>query len=317
MKAKLYLFLFTIASIFTACVSSQSPKPIEEAVEPVAYPVGYIAQTISACLSDTGELFPLPEDFFEHFLQVHTQYEGVHPTVATEFPEEWGVVLVERLPEGRELYQIQSQNREWVFLIITSGYSTMRILDVLPVAINLANQTQDLLETEIWTTERETDGTFAVTKKYEWVRSVENVTQKEYEANPQDYLRTKTVTEKYFINGFCRFERITTEDIPDYAAVIFYYKDVKPDEWEEIVPILQAFCEDYSILFAVVNKNFNQIDLYDYKLNLITVLDITPYIEFQEGVIFMKKNEKPKTVPFGSFERIKIEIKRYFKIVEV
>jgi hypothetical protein len=149
------------------------------------------------------------------------------------------------------------------------------------------------------------------------VRSVEKVTQKEYDENPQEYLRSKTITDKYIINNFCRFERITTEDVPDYSAIIFYYKGEKPEDENDDISKLQAFCEDYSLLFAEVNNNFTQIELYDYKLNLVTVLDISTYAEFQEGIIFMKKAEKPKTVPFGSYERMKIELKRYFKIVEV
>jgi hypothetical protein len=285
--------------------------------EPIEYPVGYITQYINTNLSDLQELHPLSEEFLENFMKMHMEYEGTHPTVATEFPDEWGVVLVERLPEGRELYQIQSKNREWIFLAITSGYGTQRILDLLPVAVNLVYQTQDILETEIWTTERTPDGAFIVTKKYEWVRSVENITQTEYDENPQNFLRTKTVTDKYFINNFFRFEKIVTEDIPDYSAVIFYYTDEKPENWDEIVPLLQAFCEDYAILSEEVHKNFDQLTLYDYKLNFITELDITPYMELQEGVIFIKKGENPKTVPFGNYERMKIELKRYFKIVEV
>ncbi|MCL2291248.1 MAG: hypothetical protein FWC34_11210 [Bacteroidetes bacterium] len=307
--------MLLILLLFAACTPSQTQFAAIPS-EPVEYPVGQIAQYISTNLSDLQVLYPLPEEFLENFMKMHTQYEGAHPTVATEFPDEWGVVLVERLPEGRELYQIQSKNREWVFLVITSGYGTQRILDLLPVAVNLARQTQDVLETEIWTTERASDGTFTVTKKYEWVHSVENITQEEYDANPQDFLRTKTVTDKYFINDFYRFEKIVTENTPDYSAVIFYYKDEKPEDWDDIVPLLQAFCEDYDILFEEAHKNFDQLRLRDYKFNFITELDITSYMDLSEGVIFMKKGEVPKTVPFGGYERIKIELKRYFKIVE-
>jgi hypothetical protein len=39
-------------------------------------------------------------------------------------------------------------------------------------------------------------------------------------------------------------------------------------------------------------------------------------MDLQEGVIFMKKGETPKTVLYGSYERLKIETKRYFRIVE-
>jgi len=306
-----------ISWLLASCTPAKQPPITEEPVKSVTYPVGYIAQHLKVDLYDTSERYPMQEEFLENFLKIHSQYEGAHPTMNTEFPKEWGVALVERLPEGRELYQIQSLNKEWMFLVITSGYGTQRILDVLPVAINLANQTQEVLETEIWETERETDGTFAVTKKYEWKRSLENVTQKEYETNPKDYFRAQTITDKYFINDFCRFEIIKTEDVPDYSAVIFYYKDEKPEDYEDIVPLLNAFCEDYTLLFMEVNENFNQLELYDYKLNFITVLDITPYMDLPEGVIFMKKGENPKTVHYGSYERLKIELKRYYKIVEV
>ena len=314
----LSLFFETILLIFIfiSCNTSQQKNTIEVFTEPVEYPVGYIAQHITTELSDAKELYPLQEEFLERFLQVHTQYGGTHPTVATDFPDSWGVALVERLPEGRELYQIQSANREWVFLVITSGFGTQRILDVLPVAVNLAHQTEEVLETEVWTTERQPDGTFSVSKKYEWVRSVKNVTQKEYEANPHNFLRSQTITDKYFINNFCRFERIETEDTPDFSVVIFYYKNEKPEEWEDVVPVLQAFCEDYEILFAEVHDNFSHLSLFDYKLNFVKELDINPYTDFSEGVIFMKKGATPKSVPFGSYERLKIEIKRYFRIVE-
>jgi hypothetical protein len=320
MKKKIHNILGVMLGgllLFVSCNSSQPVKPIEEKQESVEYPVGYIAQYITTNLSDSKELYPLPEEFIERFLQVHTQYEGTHPTVAETFPEQWGVVMVERLPEGRELYQIQSIDREWMFLVTTSGFGTHRIIDVLPVAVNLAIQTEEILETEIWKTERESDGAFSVLKKYEWIRSVENVSQKEYETNPQNFLRSKTITDKYFINNSCRFERIEIEDIPDYAAVIFYCKEDKPEDWDEIIPMLRALCEDYEILSMEATHNFNQLSLFDYKLNFITDLDITPYADLTEGVVFLQKGKTPKAVPFGNYDRLKIELKRYFKIVDV
>ena len=316
-KVNRILLLFLLAFLLTCCNAFQQSKPVEESIEPAEYPVGYIAQYITTNLSDSQELYPLSDEFLDNFMQMYTQYEGTHPTVTTNFSREWGVVLVERLTGGRELYQIQSQNREWVFLVIISGFGTQRILDVLPVAVNLVNQTQEVLETEIWTTERASDGTFSVFKKYEWVHSVKNVSQKDFEDNPQNYMRSKFVTDKYFINDFLRFERVTTEDTPDYSAVVFYYKDEKQEEWNGVMDVIQAFCEDYSILFTEVHDKFNQVALYDYKYNYITDLDITPYMNLQDGVVFIKKDVTPKSVPFGNYERIKIELKRYFKIVEI
>jgi len=316
MKVERYFFAFLILFLFFSCNSSKPQKPIEIVSNKVEFPVGYIANYIHADVNDETELFPIQELFLESFLQKHEQYEGTFPTISTDFPDTWGVVLVERLSEGRELYQIQSLSREWIFLVITSGFGTQRILDVLPVAIDLAIQTPEILETEIWTTERETDGIFSVTKKYEWKRSLVNVTQAMYENNPENYYRKKTANDQYFINSSCRFERIITENLPEYSAVVFYYKEEKPEDWDEIIPQLEAMCEDYSILNVVAFIDFNKVELYDYKLNFITDLDITLYMELPQGVIFMKKGEIPKTVPFGSYERIRSEIIRYYKLVE-
>jgi len=316
MKLERYFFVLLIPFLFFSCNSSKTQKPVETVPDKVEYPVGYIADYIHADLNDETELYPIQELFLESFLQKYDQYEGAHPTIITDFPETWGVVLVERLSEGRELYQIQSLSREWIFLVITSGFGTQRILDILPVALDLAIQTPDILETEIWTTERETDGTFSVTKKYEWKRSLENVTQATYEANPENYFRKKTITDQYFINSSCRFERMVSEELTEYSAIVFYYTEEKPEDWDEIIPQLEAMCEDYSILNVIAYIDFDKVELYDYKLNYITDLDITPYMEFSQGVIFMKKGETPKTVPFGSYERIRSEVVRHFKLVE-
>jgi len=314
--APLLTFLLSVFLILSCNYSKKESKSIEFISEPVEYPVGYISKYIHTHFSDSHKLYPLPDEFVDVFISMHTRYEGMQPTVATDFPTEWGVVLVERLPEGRELYQIQSKNREWVYLVTTSGYGTLRILDVLPVAVNLVNQTHEILETEIWTTEREPDGSFIVTKQYERVHSVENVSHQEYETNPLEYLRTKTVSDKYCINSSCKFELIENEDATEYAAVFFYYKEEKQENWSDNMSMLQAFCEDYSILFKEVRDNFDKVSLYDYKYNFVVELDITPFIDIPEGLIFMKKGETPKTVPIGSFERMKIELKRYFKIIE-
>jgi len=275
MKTNLsHLLLFSLLILFLACNHSTLQKYTEESPEAIEFPVGYIAQKMATNLTDTIKLYPLPEEFLENFLKTCLQYEGTHPSVATDFPKEWGVVMVERLPEGRELYQIQSYTREWIYLAITSGFGTIRILDILPVAVNLAIQSKDILESEIWTAERDMDGRFSVTKKYEWVRSLENVSQQEYDANPQNYIRSKTVIDKYIINDSYRFERIIAEDIPNYSAVLFYYKDERPENWEDVAELIQAFCEDYSIIFAVVHENFNTFPLIDYKFNFIAILRI-------------------------------------------
>ena len=131
------------------------------------YPITIISDTLKTDVSDQTELFPLSEDFMESFLEKHDDFQGYKITAKIPFPEEWGLQCVERLPEGKELWLLQSQSREWMYLVITSGFGTQRILDLMPVALNLANEANDVLETEEWSTIRNSDGSFAVSKNYE------------------------------------------------------------------------------------------------------------------------------------------------------
>jgi len=57
--------LLLLVFLFFACNPPQPPKSIEVVQEPVEYPVGYIAQKITTNLSDSNDLFPLPEEFLE------------------------------------------------------------------------------------------------------------------------------------------------------------------------------------------------------------------------------------------------------------
>lgn len=283
----------------------------------IEYPIATISDFIETSPTDTNKLYPVNEEFLKQFLLFASQYEGQKLTVKTHFPQEWGVVVIERLPEGRELYLLQSENREWKYIAITSGMGTQRILDLIPVAVNIAVQNQDILETEIWKTTRNEMGEFSVEKTYTWVRSVAEESLAEYRNNPELFNRTTKVIDVYSINEMCRFDFLLSDLIPEYSAVIFYYQDgKKPEEWDEIVPILQSYCEDYEIIFDEIHQDFDKVMIRDYKLNNITTMDLTPFIsETMAGLVLLKKDMEPKVVVFVSLERMRIEIKRYFKII--
>lgn len=311
------IFLLLCAS---SCRRNQqtTTEVIEQEVEIIEYPVSIIPNEITTNLSDKHVLYPVSEDFLREFLILANRYDGAQIMTQTSFPSEWGVVMIERLMEGKELWLLQSESREWIYLVVTSGLGTQRILDILPVAVNLAVQDKDILETEIWTTKRDIDGSFIVEKTYEWIKSVpDDATQEEYAMAPEMYKKENYVIDKYSLNDMGRFKFIEQEQIPDYQAIIFYYdKENKPENWDEYIPILQSFCEEKGIYFDEIYSGFENVTIRDYKLNDIITIDITPYLGASEaGMVMLKKDENPRNVSFGSEERMKIEIRRYFKLL--
>ena len=308
------LFMLICPFILFSCHHKQQ-EPTEE--KNYNYPVAIIADTIRADLADKTELYPLKEDFLASFLEKANDYQGYKITAKVEFPQEWGLRCVERLPEGKELWLMQSKSREWMYLVITSGFGTQRILDLIPAAVNIANENNDVLETEEWNTLRMPDGSFVVNKNYEWVRSVSKATRQQVMDNPEKYHRENHVVEEYIINDMGRFEVVeNTDTLPNYNAVVFFYnRNEKPEAWDECVERLQSFCEENKILYEEAYQNYNQILVQNYDFSFSVTVDITPYVgNVLCGMVLMKKGEEPKTIPFGSYEYMQMSIRRYFSI---
>ena len=310
------LFCLCLAVVFTSC-RPKSQQVEYDSNDPMTYTTSIIADTIIADIRDQSDLYPVTDDFLEDFMERVAEYEGKHITINTKMPTEWGISCVERLPEGRELWLLRSVDREWAYLVITSGFGTQRILDMVPVALNLAQQDNDVLETEIWETYRESDGSFIVHKNYEWIKNLDtNATQSDI----NEYQRHSYFVDRYAINDLCRFECTEVNDsVPEYSAVVFFYKEnVKPDEWDNVIEMLQAFCEDRNVFYEEVKTGFGDVVVHDFTLNEVTHVDMLPYIQdLPAGMVMFKKGETPKAVRFGSFERMQIEIKRYFKMLSL
>lgn len=302
--------------LLTSCFSRRNNQD-DNSSESVIYPVDVIRDTLVADVHSQTTLYPLQDEVLESFLEKAQDFQGHKWTAKSVFPEKWGVECVERLPEGRELWLLQSENREWVYLATTSGFGTQRILDVLPVAISVANQRGENLETEQWHTLRLPSGEFRTTKEYEWIHSVSNATKQDFINDPEKYHRKTNLVEQFFINKEGRFEMSEIVDtLPNYNAVVFYFNpNDKPEMWDETAPMLQAFCEENGIMFEEVSGNFDRVTVRNFDLSFSLETDITPYIDpASSGMVMMRKNEVPKSVIFGSFEYMQMEIRRYFKI---
>lgn len=311
-----FYFCLVLAFLLTNCHSGRNGQN-NNGNESVIYPMEVIRDTLAANVHDQKTLYPLQEDVLENFLEKASDFQGKKWTVKVDFPDKWGVECVERLPEGRELWLLQSENREWMYLVTTSGFGTQRILDVLPVAVSIANQQNENLETEVWQTLRLPDGQFRTTKEYEWIHSVSKATKQDFIRDPEKYHRKSKTVEQFLINDQGRFEMTEIVDtLPDYNAVIFFFNPhEKPEMWDETVPMLQSFCEENGILFEEVSGNYNRVTIRDFELTFALETDITPYIDgTTNGMVMMRKDETPKTINFGSFEYMQMELRRYFKL---
>ena len=318
MKQNLLTFFAALCLIvlLTDCKSRRNNQN-EISESDVVYPVDVIRDTLVADVRSQTTLYPLQEEVLESFLEKALNFQGKKWTAKADFPDKWGVECVERLPEGRELWLLQSENREWRYLLTTSGFGSQRILDVLPVAMSIANQRDENLETENWQTLRLPNGEFRTTKEYEWIHSVSKATKQDFINDPGKYHRKTQLTEQFFINDQGRFELSEMVDtLPDYNAVVFYFNpNEKPEMWDETVPRLQAFCEENGIMFEEVSSNFDRVTVRDFDLSFSLETDITPYVDpASSGMVMMRKNKNPKAINFGSFEYMKMEIRRYFRI---
>lgn len=310
----LFLIIGLVLLSFS-CFHKKQPVSVAPVSEP-DYPVGVIDSLISADLSNSTILYPLSEEFITEFLRTADNYEGEHSHISVELPAQWGLICVERLPEGREMWLIQSENYEWIYLVITSGWGTQRILDLVPIALNLAVQHQDILETEVWTAHREADGAFTVHKSYEWVRSVGTATKEEIAINPENWLRTAQYIDRYKVNDLCRFDYKKIEK-NRYNALFFYYNsdDSKPENWDDIVPELEAYCEEKNIFYSEISENFSQAIVRDFKFNVFDTLDLSLFVnEPPCGMVMISDGQNIRQISFGSYEKLKIEIKRYFEL---
>ena len=317
MKQNHITIIVSLSLIFllTCCLSRKNNEG-STTEENVNYPVDVIRDTLVANVHSETTLYPLQEEVLENFLEKAQDFQGEKWTAKVDFPDKWGVECTERLPDGREIWLLQSENHEWLYLVTTSGYGTQRILDVLPVAINIANQSNENLETEKWQTVRLPDGQFRTTKEYEWIHSISKATKQDFIKDPEKYHRKNHIVEQFLINDQGRFEKTEVDTLPDYNAVIFFFNPAdKPEMWDETAPRLQAFCEENGIMFEEVSGNYDRVTVRDYELTFAKEIDIMPYIGGTEcGMVMMSKDETPKTVHFGSFEYMQMELRRFFKI---
>ena len=304
-------FLWLVSAVFLfSCRNNTENQFVKESTSE-EYPVIIISDTLSG--NSTAPLCTLKPDFIQRFLSVAEDYQGTRLTMRTPLPSEWGLVGIERLPQGRELWLLQSQNREWTYLAITSGSGTQRILDIVPIGIDLASDEGKTLEREVWSWQRNEEGAFVVEKNYEWKKSIADAKQ----ANASDYVKKSFAIDKYIVGEMGRFECFpqTGNDTLPYKVAVFYCSsNVEAEEWDDKTEMMEAFCEDFNICYAKVQEHYDAVSVQDYTMNDIVTLDIRPQMDADSvGMILYQNGKEPKSVKWRSVEYLQMEIKKYFK----
>lgn len=304
-----FLWLVSVICLFSCRNKSENQFVKENSSE--EYPIIIISDSLSG--NQTVALYTLKPDFIQRFLSVAEEYQGTQLIMRTPFPSEWGLVGIERLPQGRELWLIQSRDREWTYLAITSGSGTQRILDVVPIGIDLAKDEGKTLEREVWNWQRNEEGAFIVEKNYEWKKSIADAKQ----INASDYVKKSFAIDKYIVGEMGRFECFpqTENDTLPYKVAVFYRSpNAEVEEWEDKTEMMEAFCEDMNIWYAKVQDHYEAVSVQDYTMNDIVTLDIRPQMNADSvGMILYQNGKDPKSVGLRSVEYLQMEIKKYFK----
>lgn len=293
--------LATLACILFACAPSSQNEKEEEVEE-------YPRISIDSLLGENPKLYELSEDFIEDFLQKFGNYEGTKVIMRAELPREWGLVGWEQLPEGQELWLVQSLSREWTCLVVTSGSSTQRIKDILPIGLDLATGGNDYNQRELWTWKREDDG-FVVDKFYELKKDVRDTLLNNESSH---------VVDKYLINvaGYFEWVPVAADETDSYCAVVAYCDCLEtPEGWEDLLMTIEPFCEENNLYFKSATCNFRHVTIEDYKMNDIVTKDISPYIrEGEAGFVLFSNDSEPVTIPPASSDYIEMTINKFFKI---
>ncbi len=269
-------------------------------------PIGTIPNDYSE-IDPSAKTYPLPKDFYNDFIKYARQYEGTPLTISAQLPEEWNLLYRETVPVNKELWLIQSVDKDWTYLLVTEG---QHVRDALPIAVDLATP-GDVIETEVWTWSRDEDGAFFVSKHYEIRPNAKDTTQ---------HQRTLDAVDRYVVSETGQFKctpQLQSEGTPYKAVILFNLASEKPDKWFDVINEIAPYCEDnnyYFVLVASASEDLHQIEIQDYQSNFITTVDISQWVnDMEQGVVILQNGFEPRVENFSATEGyLEMKIRNYF-----
>ena len=303
------IVMMTFSILFLSSCRDKSIHPVQQTKPAAECPVSTIPTDFSD-LDPAAKTYPLPEDFFNEFLKYALQYEGTHVTIPAQLPKEWVLLCREPLPASQELWLVQSEDKDWTYLLVTAG---QHVRDAVPVAIDLAS-TGALIESEVWSWHRDEDGAFLVSKLYEKRPDARDTTQRQ---------RRIEALDRYVISETGQFKctpQSLTEGTPYQAVILFNMASERPDTWYEVLNSLAPYCEENNLYFVTVasaSEDLHHVVIEDYQLNYVTTVDITQLVESTEqGIILMQNGAEPRVENYSDNERfLQMKIRNYFNAI--
>ncbi|MDR1793380.1 MAG: hypothetical protein LBR36_08085 [Bacteroidales bacterium] len=259
----------------------------------------------------------LGTDLLNQLLPMLKHYDGIPPHLAFSLPQLWTAEC--KLPTFSPDFDIwvvsDISEQPLMKVLITINHDPQPIIiQAVPIALNLGNEKQNTIESEVWTATIDETYNVLVTKKYEKIYSLTDSTK---------HLNNISTTKEdmYTIEslGTLSYTPQMEYDI-DYEAIIQFADTavigkITEDNWELNALKIQNTAQEYDIIFMTVYRQFDKISIRNHYGEEIDIVDITPFIErHTTGYIALKKGETPLYIPYCSDTECFAKAMPYFDI---
>lgn len=302
------LFSLFVATLFLSAACKRTDSRDDSVQQNSVCPMGNIPTETSLIDEDT-KTYPLPVDFMTEFLKHARQYEGTQVHLNATLPDQWHLLYREPLPASQELWLVRSEDKDWMYLLITAGD---HIRDAVPVGVDIAS-TGTIIESERWTWKRDESGAFIVNKHYEKRPDFRDTTQRQCEIDAVDRYLVGT-------SGLFECTQMNISEGPAYQLVILYNTSATlPVSWEDVVNELEPYCEENGIFFVTLTSpsdDFRHVEVQDYEMNYITTVDISSLVQMDDqGLVFLQNGQEQQTLNYSDNARfLQMKIRNYFQI---
>lgn len=303
------LFMMVFSILLLSSCKDRSMQPAGPSKADAECPVSTIP-TDFADLDPSAKTYDLPDGFFNEFFKYAFQYEGTKVTIPAQLPKEWKLLYREPLPASQELWLVQSEDKDWTYLLVTAG---QHVRDAVPVALDLAS-TGALIESEVWSWHRDEDGAFLVSKLYEKRPDARDTTQRQ---------RRIEALDRYVVSESGQFKctpQSLVEGNPYQVVILFNKASERPDTWFDVMNAIAPYCEENNFYFVTVasaNEDLHHVVVEDYQLNYVTTVDIAQLVgNTEQGLILMQNGVEPRVENYSDNERyLQMKIRNYFNSI--
>jgi len=267
-------------------------------------------------VSDTANI--LPAEFVNKLSRLINKFEGEQFHILMKTPETWAVEYkLPSLSPDFEIWIISNTGEAGMKLLATVSIAeTPALIQVLPVAYNIAIEKTNYIESEFWSAEIDNSYNITVTKKYERLYSIT-------EENAEDNSISITKSDHYTIeqNGKISYQQPEIFDFDiDYNAIVQFadtasIRGVLNSDWLQNEMDIQEQIEPLNILFVTATANFNKVEIKNYHGETVDIVDISNFTDkYNMGYLALKKGEKPLFIPYASADKCLQKAEGYFNI---